>query len=145
MKQSFKRKVHFLPVAYSSSPKSCIIYPIDFSISSILLPEINKLHTHLINPTDDISRHFIESVLHLFQHVLDEGIELFCWGIFWDSWIVIHFLSDWVIWIFYKNNLTYIFFMLFYVMRLYFIYWWFIRFVSLLNNVNNPNTKLLKI
>ena len=70
-------KVHFLPVAYSSSPKSCMIYPIDFSISSILLPEISKSNTHLVNTTDDISRHFIESVLHLFQHVLNKGIEFF--------------------------------------------------------------------
>lgn len=36
-------KVHFLPVAYSSSPKSCMIYPIDFSISSILLPENKQI------------------------------------------------------------------------------------------------------
>lgn len=100
---SVKLHLYFLPVAASSSsPKSCMISPIDFSISSILLPEINKLHTHLINPTDNISWHFIKSVLHLFQHILDKSIELFGGRIFRDSWVVIHCDFDWGIWIFYK-------------------------------------------
>jgi hypothetical protein len=40
------------------------------------------MRTHLINPTDDITGHLIESVLHLFEHVLDEGVEFFGGGVF---------------------------------------------------------------
>ncbi len=55
----------FLP-AYSYYPKSCMISATDFSTSSILFPILRDKITHLINPADDIGRHFIKSVLHLF-------------------------------------------------------------------------------
>lgn len=77
-------RIHFLPAFSYSSPRSCMISPMDFSISSILFPNLTKKRTHLINSTDDISRHFVESVLHLFKHVLNELIQLFGWRIIWD-------------------------------------------------------------
>ena len=71
-----------------------MIYPMDFSISSIRFPTFSKEITHLIHSTDDVAGHFIESVLHLLEHVLDEGVELFSWGVFRAFWVVVHFIVD---------------------------------------------------
>lgn len=77
------RNNHFsllLPLS-SSSPKSFMISPIDFSISSILLPTYIVMHTHFVDPSNDVGGHLIKPLLHLLQHVLHELVELLCVGV----------------------------------------------------------------
>jgi hypothetical protein len=40
--------------------------------------------THLIDSADDVRGHLVELLLHLFEHVLHELVELFGACVFWQ-------------------------------------------------------------